>query len=83
MTTPNGTSKRLNDVMKLCVQPHKDIQILEAKRTGRNQTVQELTKRVHKLETDKAESDKDLYKQVKHLEDKLTTQNHTIQELAS
>mmetsp|Transcript_18705 Transcript_18705/g.22847 ORF Transcript_18705/g.22847 Transcript_18705/m.22847 type:complete len:98 (+) Transcript_18705:420-713(+) len=77
MTTPNVTSSRLNDVMKVCVQLHKDILRLE----GQNQTVRELTSRVEKLQTDKDGKEKELYQQVKQLEEKMTTHNHTIQSL--
>jgi len=81
MTTPNVTSSRLNDVMKVCVQLHKDILRLDAELNASNQTVLELTSRVEKLETDKDDKEKELYKQVKLLEEKVTTQNKVIQEL--
>mmetsp|Transcript_15442 Transcript_15442/g.19836 ORF Transcript_15442/g.19836 Transcript_15442/m.19836 type:complete len:105 (+) Transcript_15442:238-552(+) len=80
-TTPNITSTRLHDVMKVCVQLHKDIQSLEGKLNARNQTAQELTSRVEKLQTDKDGKEKELYQQVKQLEEKMTTHNHTIQSL--
>mmetsp|Transcript_28674 Transcript_28674/g.35218 ORF Transcript_28674/g.35218 Transcript_28674/m.35218 type:complete len:143 (+) Transcript_28674:172-600(+) len=76
-TTPNVVSTRLNDVMKVCVQLHKDILRLE----GQNQTVRELTSKVEKLETGKHEREKEMYQQVKQLEEKVTTQNKVIQEL--
>eukprot|EP00511_Aplanochytrium_stocchinoi_P006891 CAMPEP_0204828328 /NCGR_PEP_ID=MMETSP1346-20131115/6033_1 /ASSEMBLY_ACC=CAM_ASM_000771 /TAXON_ID=215587 /ORGANISM="Aplanochytrium stocchinoi, Strain GSBS06" /LENGTH=167 /DNA_ID=CAMNT_0051957307 /DNA_START=42 /DNA_END=545 /DNA_ORIENTATION=+ len=81
MTTPNVTSSRLNDVMKVCVQLHKDILRLDAELNASNQTVLELTSRVEKLETDKDDKEKQLYQQVKQLEEKVTTQNQTIQGL--